>query len=319
MGAYVTRLKKAILPALVGLLLATAVSAAEIVYPGASTGGLTPPAGMTASKKFAGFEDTATGSSILFVDMPAEAFPQLKTGMTPQALKSQGVELTGPAREVKLPGGEAALLMSGKQTIPGGVFRKWILIANGKDATVLITAQSPDTAAAKLSDAAMESALLGMKIRGKPSATEQLGALPFDVKDKAGFRVVNTVAGSALLLTDGPLDTIKNAVQPLVIVAGSMAGAPPADQRQAFAKAAFGTVAGVSGLAVKEDKTSADGQGVISGTGKDAASGEAVSVIQVTGFSNEGFIRSILVCREAELAKYRDRFLKLAASTTPRT
>lgn len=319
MGAFVNQFKKAILPALAGLLLATAASASEVVFPGASVAGIAPPAGMTASKKFAGFEDEATGSSILVVDMPAEAWPQLKAGMTPEALKSQGVELSGPAREMKLPGGEDALLMSGTQKIPGGVFRKWIVVANGKDATVLVTAQSPDTAASKLTASAIESALLGMKLRARPSASEQLGALPFVVGDPGGFRVVNTVAGSALLLTEGPLDTVKNASQPLVIVAGSMAGAPPAAQRQAFAKAAFGTVAGVSGLTVKEDKTGADGQGVISGTGKDASSGEAVSVIQVTRFSNDGFIRSILVSREAELAKYRDRFMTLAASTRPRT
>lgn len=311
-------LKKVILPALAGLVLSTAVMAADVVYPGAAGGGLVPPAGMTASKKFAGFEDAATGSSILFVDMPAEAWPQLKAGMTAETLKRQGVELSGPPREVKLPGGEAAILLAGKQRIPAGVFRKWILVAQGKDATLLITAQSPETAASKLSNADMEKALLGLKTRARLSAEQQMEALPFTVKDKAGFRLVNTLAGSALLLTDGPENTVKNAAQPLVIVAGSMAGSPPEAQRKPLARAAFSSVAGVNNITVKDEKAEADGRIVISGTGKDASSGEAVSIIQVVSFNKDGFIRSILVTREADLAKYRDRFLKLAASATPR-
>ncbi|MGV2980365.1 hypothetical protein ACERNI_09180 [Camelimonas sp. ID_303_24] len=311
-------LKKVILPALAGLALSTAVMAADVVYPGASGAGLVPPAGMTASKKFAGFEDAATGSSILFVDMPAEAWAQLKTGMTAEALKRQGVELSGPPREVKLPGGEPALLLAGKQAIPAGVFRKWILVAQGKDATVLITAQSPEAAASKLSDADVEKALLGLKTRAKPSAEQQMDALPFAVKDKAGFRLVNTLAGSALLLTDGPENVVKGAAQPLVIVAGSMAGAPPEAQRQPFARAAFKSVAGVTDITVKEEKSEADGRVLVSGTGKDVASGQAVAIVQVASFSKDGFIRSILVTREADLAKYRERFLKLAASATPR-
>jgi len=311
-------LKKVILPALAGLVLSTAVMAADVVYPGAAGGGLVPPAGMTASKKFAGFEDAATGSSILFVDMPAEAWPQLKAGMTAETLKRQGVELSGPPREVKLPGGEAAILLAGKQRIPAGVFRKWILVAQGKDATLLITAQSPETAASKLSNADMEKALLGLKTRARLSAEQQMEALPFTVKDKAGFRLVNTLAGSALLLTDGPENTVKNAAQPLVIVAGSMAGSPPEAQRKPLARAAFSSVAGVNNITVKDEKAEADGRIVISGTGKDASSGEAVSIIQVVSFNKDGFIRSILVTREADLGKYRDRFLKLAASATPR-
>lgn len=272
---------------------------------------------MTQSKKFAGFEDEATGSSILFVDMPAEAWNELKTGMTADALKAQGVEVKGPAREVKLASGEPAVLLSGAQKTPAGVFRKWILIGGGKDATVLITAQSPETAKDKLSDAAIEQALLGVRTRAKLSASEQVDALPFEVKDKAGFRVVNTVAGSALLLTEGPQDTVKDFSQPLVIVAGSMAGAPPAAQRQAFARAAFATVANVKDLAVKDEKVDGE-RTIISGEGKDAATGVPVAVTQVTSFSDSGFIRAILIARTAEDAKYRDRFLKLAAATTPR-
>lgn len=288
--------------------------AADVVYPGASGAGVVPPAGMTVSKKFSGFEDAATGSSILFVDMPAEAWPQLKQGMTAEALKAQGVTLSGPPRDVKLPGGEPAVLLAGKQTVAAGVFRKWILVAEGKGSTVLVTAQSPESAKGAFSDAAMEKTLLELKTRPKLSSAEQVAALPFAVKDMAGFRLVNTLAGSALLLTEGPQDSIKGATQPLVIVAGSMAGAPPMAQRQALAKAAFNTVAGVNDLAIKEDKMEADGRSLISGTGKDSASGDSVAIVQVVSFVKDGYIRSVLVSREADLAKYRERFLKLAAS-----
>ena len=78
-------------------LAALPARAAEPVYPPGSRIGLVPPAGMTPSQNFFGFEDLDNSVAIVLVALPAEAYADLDKSVTADALKRQGVTL-GSAR-----------------------------------------------------------------------------------------------------------------------------------------------------------------------------------------------------------------------------
>ena len=79
---------------LVGLALpAFSARAADVVYPPGSRLGLVPPTGMVTSNNFFGFEDADTGAAIILASLPAEAFSELESGMTADALRRQGMTL----------------------------------------------------------------------------------------------------------------------------------------------------------------------------------------------------------------------------------
>ena len=80
--------------ALLLLVAAPAVQAAEPVFPPGSRIGLVPPEAMQASRRFVGFENAARSASIAFVEMPAGAYDSVAADLTKEALKAQGVTLT---------------------------------------------------------------------------------------------------------------------------------------------------------------------------------------------------------------------------------
>ena len=65
----------------------------------------------------------------------------------------------------------------------------------------------------------------------------------------AGFRPVHTLLGSAVVLTEGPLDVDPDNSQPVVIVASSLGSAPITDRATA-ARAAFEALAGMEEITI---------------------------------------------------------------------
>src|SRR5215472_11207169 len=70
-------------------LAAAPARAADPVYPLASHVGLVAPGAMKPSERFRGFEDPVTGASILILEVPAQAYPEVEKQMTAEALKKQ--------------------------------------------------------------------------------------------------------------------------------------------------------------------------------------------------------------------------------------
>jgi len=56
---------------------------AQVEFPNAGGVGLDPPPGMTASSRFAGFEDAGRAASLLAAELPAEAFAPLDAASRP--------------------------------------------------------------------------------------------------------------------------------------------------------------------------------------------------------------------------------------------
>ena len=72
-------------------LAATAPARAEVMFPTGSRVGLSPPQGFTPSESFRGFEEKQSGSAILTVELPGQAYGDIEKAMTTPALRKQGV------------------------------------------------------------------------------------------------------------------------------------------------------------------------------------------------------------------------------------
>jgi hypothetical protein len=288
--------------------LALPASAEPVFLPGSRIG-LDPPAGLDISKRFKGYENAAKATAITLMEMPPEAYGQLSAGLGPEALKAQGFELEG--REELKVGGADAVLLTGTQAVGGVPVRKWLLIAGEGSMTGFVVAQSlPDGG---YPDAAMREALRSIVFRPAIPLEDQIGALPFRLSDRAGFRPVRVMTGNSLLLTDGPQDVVRDTEQPILILAQSVQPAPrDPEARGAFARAALLNNNALTDLSVERAGPFRQGGAEwheIVARGFDRSSKEPVVVVQTIRFGPGTYLRAVGVARaearEAALPRFR--------------
>ena len=131
---------------------------------------------------------------------------------------------------------------------------KWILVAGSGTTTALVVATRPEGAAGP-SEAELRAAVLSTALRQPASLDDQVAALPFRVGNPAGFRLVSVLAGSGLILTDGPKDVDPRSEQPTVIVASSLGQGPSDAEADAFGRRALASVASLTGIEVEQART----------------------------------------------------------------
>ncbi|QTD55058.1 hypothetical protein [Parasphingorhabdus cellanae] len=291
------------------LFVAAPALAASVVFPGDGAVGLEPPGDMTVAESFSGFRDSEEGASILIAEFPLEAYAQIAPQFTPEKLASR-MTMDGPAQKLTLAGDVEALLAVGVQTQQGFDYRKWVMIARSSDSTAMVTVQIPATSEA-YSDDEVLSALQSVRFQPRGSLEDEIARLPFTVAERADFRAVRTLAGSGLLMTDGPEDVVSDGSQPLVIIASSIGtnpavGALTPEQRKTLALKAM------QGLDFKDLQTDAaeveeDGDVVIAGKGTDDAGREMI-VRQIMRFSPTSHIRTVCVFKaEQDIAGRCDK------------
>ncbi len=185
-------------------LAAAAARAADPVYPLASHVGLVAPGDMKPSQRFRGFEDPATGASILILEVPPQAFAEVERQMTAEALKEQG--MTEETRETVTLASGKGLLISGEQTVDAKKLRKWIFLASGAELGALIAVQVPDEAKAKYPDADVKAALMSTSVRASVPIDEQMRLLPITIDNLSGMRPFRTVGNATVFLTNAATD-----------------------------------------------------------------------------------------------------------------
>jgi hypothetical protein len=318
-----------LLIALVALAFtAGGVRADAVVFPKNGSVGLVPPAAMQQSPLFAGFESRPAQASIIIVEMPKAAYRSLADGMTPAALKSKGIELSGPIEDVSLPGSAEGKLMRGTQTAGRARVRKWILMAQGAEASALVTVQAraeeenvlPEPRGpVALPDSAIEAALRTLTFRAPLSIGEQMAALPFQVGDSAGMRPVRVVAGSSVYYTEGPQDVVRDGSQPVIIIGSSLRRAPAPPMRESYARKLFLTIPGVKSLQITRvdaSKTSGSEWVQVSGLGRDRSSDTPMAVEQIIRFDGSRYVRVVGIVPEIDRSTFTGRFERLASSVT---
>lgn len=299
-----------VLAAALLLVSATFAGAADAIFPRGSIIGLVPPPGMAESRTFSGFEDREKGASILIVDMPPEAFAQLDASFTDKALAEKNIMVESRA-PFTLSGEKdtKAVLVTGTQQAGNIKLRKWLLLAGNDTLTALVTFQVPEAEAAAFPDDAVRASFASLAFR---STRDQVAALPFTLTDLAGFRVVRTLGGSTVILTDGPKNIIEGAEQPYFVVAVG-AGAPRDDERRQFAVRALAALPGVRDMRIERAEPLRISQHPgyeIMAQGVDARTGEPVKVVQWLRFGATAHMRMLAV---TPLAAFPDLYTRLRA------
>lgn len=295
-------------------------TAQEPTYLPGSAVGLVPPAGMRVATSFAGFEDPVTRSSILVLDIPIQSYADVLKGFTPDAMAPTGLQASGPPVTWPVTGGEGRLLR-GRQVAGGLTFRKWVLLARNPASAAMLSVQLSDLTSASVPDATVEQALRTVVLRTPPGLGDQVSALPFRVGDLAGFRIVRTLSGSGLLLTEGPQDVVAGAAQPMIAIGSGLVGPVDPKGQAALARQGFTTIAGVSDLLPDGDRSYAlNGSNWIRtegrGTYRDTL--EAIYVLQIVRFTPTGYLRVVAICRTLDKPFYDARFKALAESVGPK-
>ena len=275
--------------------------AADVVFPPGSRIGLVPPAGMIVRDSFIGFADPAKDAAILISALPAAAYVQIEKTLDTDVLKKQG--LTIEKREpIKLGDGKGFLLV-GRQAVDKTHYRKWLLVANASDLTVLVTVQVPEQDTV-YSDSVVRTALATLTVRPEVPEAEQLGLLPFAVGDFAGFHVVGVFRGRALMLSDMPAgspngsfaDMSEDASRARFLITASPGGPSENADHPNFARLAFNEIGGIRDIHVMlSEPLRIGGQSGFQtmAEAKDARTGAPVMVVQWLRFGGGGFLQMV--------------------------
>lgn len=277
-------------------LLPFPVLASDVVFPARGGVGLQPPGAMTLADGFSGFRDSAEGASILIAELPFEAYAELAPQFTSETLAAR-MTVEVPVQKLALADDIEALLAVGVQTQHGIEYRKWVMIARNIDSTAMVTVQVPSTSEI-YPDEQVLAALQSVRFQPRRSLEDEISRLPFTMADRANFRIVSTLAGSGLMMTDGPKDIVSDASQPFVIVASSLGSNPAVGSltQEQRIQLALTALKGLNFKDFRADSTDAeeDGDVVISGSGADPE-GRQMALRQIMRFGPSGHVRTVCI------------------------
>jgi hypothetical protein len=301
------------------LLVATTAIAAEPVYPIGSRVGLVAPGKLQPSPNMRGFEDSDGEAVLMIVEMPAEAYPQILKGLTAAALLQQGV-----TEEKRTPVTIAAghgILISGHQSADGKNARKWMFIGALPDMTALIALQAPDKEGSAYSEDTMRAALATIAVRHTVPVDELLKLVPVVFDEMSGMRPIRVAPPNAVLLTDGPKDTLEAAEQPLLSVSLGL-GAPEAvSDRANFARNLLGGMAEMKDARILSRDVIKLGTAQtfeIQAEGNDAKTGAPMRLVQWIRFGNNAYIRLVGLARTDNWRDVFPRFRSVRDGIKPR-
>jgi hypothetical protein len=290
-------------------LLAAPARAADVVYPNGSRIGLTPPPGMTASRNFAGFEDRDKHVALVVVPLPGAAYADIEKSTSTETLQKQNVTIE-TREDISHPLGKAFLVI-GQQQVEDQRIRKWIFVAAAGDLTAVVTAQVPDDAQSAYPDDAIRAALMSVSVRPNVPVQEQLSLLPFHVNELAGFKVGGVLAGRALMLTDGPLNQPASTADTHILIAIAPGAPAQASERGRFANDVFTTAPNMKDVRINSSEPLRIGgqQGhQIMATGRDATTGDEITIVQWLRFGGSAYLQVIGVARKEGWSESYARF-----------
>lgn len=291
-------------------LLGLGAAGAEPVFPPGLRVGLEPPAGLTLSTQFPGFQDSERKASITILDLPGSAYEDIERSVFAQ----NQTGLTEVKRESFPFANGIGILIAGRASENGAPVRRWFLLAGGfggaaSDLTTLINVTVPEAAAAVYPEVAIRKALASVSFRQLP-LQELLGMMPFKLNELAGFRVMRVLREGAVILTDGPTDNLD--AQPYVVVSiGRGAPAEPGD-RGRFARDMLST-APLRDLSIQQAEPMRIGGQPGYEIRAQAATlrGDPLALVQWVRFGGGGFLRVVGVGRRDDWNTLFGRFRAL--------
>jgi hypothetical protein len=264
--------------------------------------GFVPPPGFVASKRFQGFEDPNTRSSIVMAALPAQAYSELEASLAPEVLKKQGI--TEDKRETLTLANGKAVLVAGNEQDNGQKIRKWMLLGQLPEGVALVAVLVPESALKTYSDAVIRASLLTLAVRATVPMDEQIALVPFKLTDLSGLRPIRVLGSAGVVLTDGAKDTATPVEQPVFAVMIGQGGPEQPTDRAHFARTLFTNPGDLKDVHI----TNGDGEMLRLGGGglathelqaeaKEAFTDTPMKLIQWVRFGSGTFIRMVGVAR----------------------
>jgi hypothetical protein len=274
--------------------------AADPVFPTGSHIGFVPPPGFVASKRFPGFENVETASSMILLTLPGDAFTEAQGTLTAEALKQHGIAEV--SREtLMLPNGRAVLVI-GTETESGQKFRRWMFLARVPEATALATVSVPEPHLGTYPDGVIKASLLTIAARATVPIDELLSLVPFKLDELSGLRPVQVLGSAGVMLTAGPSDAAGPTEQPMFVVTIAPGGPEQADARANFARNLFAGLSDFKDLRIVSTDMLRLGGGLsptheLQAEANDAKSNRPVKLVQWVRFGSGVVIRMVGIAR----------------------
>ncbi|MFT4018843.1 MAG: hypothetical protein QM668_17905 [Agriterribacter sp.] len=253
---------------------------------------LIPPADFVAAANFSGFQNAATGASIMINELPTP-YQSLVDGFTAEALKSRGMTLI--KKQTIDFNGSKATLIDLSQSANGTIYLKQMLIFGDTKGTVLVNGIYPETSKdieAKIKDA------LRSTVYNPSQNDNPLEAATFTIDTKnTDFKLIKYMSGSLLYSTDGKIPTQK----PTLIVGNSLVKVPTENQKK-YSEERLKKLPG-GALNEKGYEIVANGK---------TKEGKTELVYQVMLFNEMGDYYIIIGQAKEEFDKYLESFKKVA-------
>ncbi len=271
--------------------VACPASAADAVFPPGVRVGMTPLVGLVRAKSFGGFETEDHGVKVLVTELPAEAYGEVMNAFKANPAGAGGIK----PESIETSAGLAYYTVENARDATGNV-RRYSMILPGGTFSGYVAVQVPENAGKIYTDDAVRQLFASAVVRKEVPVEEQLGLMPFKIRELSDFRNVRTLApGGALILADGDETTGFEAAPFMVI---GMIGSAPAqpDDRGRFAQQAATTIPGMRDARITmSEPIRIDGQPGYE-TRIDATSGKdntAVTVVQWLRFGGQNSLRII--------------------------
>jgi hypothetical protein len=245
------------------------------------------PDGFRAARAFSGFIDEQAGVSLVIVELPAAAYEQLASGLTPAALASKGIA-KAEARKLMRP--EPYLYLRGEQASAEGPVAKFMVAFREGDVTALVTAnvQKSSLDLGKVRAEQVEQLLASATIArtaAQPREVFRLGYL-------GPFKPAGTLLGTTHAYTlDGQLPAGPKTRNRVVLIVS-----PSLDQRalpdpEGHAETLLGGLPGLKSPKIVERRRIMIGEldaVEIVGTATDADGGREIAIYQVLVIAKAG-------------------------------
>jgi hypothetical protein len=309
------------------LLLSTAslgclpASAADPIFPPGSHIGFVPPTGFVASKRFPGFEDPDTRSSIVIAALPPQAYSNLEASVTTEALKKQGI--TEDNRETLTLAKGKALFVMGYEQENGERFRKWMLLGQLPQGVALVAVAVPEAAVKTYTDDVVRASLSTLAVREVVPLEEQITLVPFKLTDLSGLRPVRVLGNAGVVLTEGASDTPASGSQPLFAVTVGQGGPEQANDRPGFARRLFTGLGDVKDVRIISGDMLRLGGGnfptyELQAEGREAVTDVPMKVVQWVRFGAGTHIRMVGIARADQWSTAFAHFRAVRDGIAPR-
>jgi hypothetical protein len=291
--------------------------AADPVFPPGAKVGMVPLVGLAPAKSFIGFETEDKGVKVVVADLPAEAYGEVANAFKTNPggtgnIKPQSIETTA---------GLGYYTVEDARDAQSGNVRRYSMIVPGIAFSGYVAVQVPENASKIYTDDAIRQMFATAIVRKEVPIDEQLGMLPFRVRELSDFKNVRTLApGAAVVVADGDETTgFETAPFMIIGIIGTMPATP--DDRGRFAQQIAQTIPGMRDARITmSEPVRIDGQAGYE-TRIDATSGKdntPVTIVQWLRFGAQSSLRIVGSSPRDQWTKAFPRFRAVRDGIQPR-